>query len=163
APQREDTCVMLAARTLRHAVKWIEDRQENLMSAGAARHEHGEVAMAFDDDGRILAATIEHVQNVGAYPIPSPLTSSIAVGMLFARPLGVAWKWIRDRQEILMSAGAARHDHGEVAMAFDDDGRILAATLEHVQNVGAYPIPTPPTSSIAVGMLFPGPYRVPEA
>ncbi|MEU4311876.1 xanthine dehydrogenase family protein molybdopterin-binding subunit [Nocardia sp. NPDC024068] len=86
APQREDTCVMLAARTLRHAVKWIEDRQESLMSAGMARHEHGEVAMAFDDDGHILAATIEHVQNVGAYPIPSPLTSSIAVGMLFPGP-----------------------------------------------------------------------------
>ncbi|WP_280424454.1 xanthine dehydrogenase family protein molybdopterin-binding subunit [Nocardia carnea] len=86
APQREETCVMLAARTVRHAVKWIEDRQENLMAAGAARHEHGEVAMAFDDDGRILAATIEHVQNVGAYPVPSPLTSSIAVGMLFPGP-----------------------------------------------------------------------------
>lgn len=89
APQREEACVMLAARTLRYAVKWIEDRQESLMSAGMSRHEHGEVAMAFDDDGHILAATIEHVQNVGAYPIPSPLTSSIAVGMLFPGPYRV--------------------------------------------------------------------------
>ncbi|MFF0490096.1 xanthine dehydrogenase family protein molybdopterin-binding subunit [Nocardia sp. NPDC004068] len=90
APGREETCVALAARTLRGAVKWIEDRQENLMAAGMSRHEHGEVAMAFDTDGRILAATIEHVQNVGAYPIPSPLTASIAVGMLFPGPYRVA-------------------------------------------------------------------------
>ncbi|WP_459546507.1 xanthine dehydrogenase family protein molybdopterin-binding subunit [Nocardia sp. X0981] len=89
APQREEACVMLAARTLRHAVKWIEDRQESLMAAGMSRHEHGEVAMAFDADGHILAATIEHVQNVGAYPIPSPLTPSIAVGMLFPGPYRV--------------------------------------------------------------------------
>ncbi|HLS77831.1 MAG TPA: xanthine dehydrogenase family protein molybdopterin-binding subunit [Nocardia sp.] len=89
APQREDSCVALAARKLGVPVKWIEDRQENLMSAGMARHEHGEVAMAFDAEGAILAATIEHVQNVGAYPIPSPLTSSIAVGMLFPGPYRV--------------------------------------------------------------------------
>jgi len=89
APQREDSCVVLAARKLGAAIKWIEDRQENLMSAGMARHEHGEVAMAFDADGTILAATIEHVQNVGAYPIPSPLTASIAVGMLFPGPYRV--------------------------------------------------------------------------
>lgn len=86
APQREEVCVMVATRKLGVAVKWIEDRQENLMAAGMARHEHGDVAMAFDDQGQILAATIEHVQNVGAYPIPSPLTSSIAVGMLFPGP-----------------------------------------------------------------------------
>ncbi len=32
---------MLAARKVPAAVKWIEDRRENLMSAGQARHEHG--------------------------------------------------------------------------------------------------------------------------
>ena len=47
---------MLAARKVPAAVKWIEDRRENLMSAGQARHEHGAARMAFDDDGTILAA-----------------------------------------------------------------------------------------------------------
>lgn len=33
-PMREDMCIMLAARKVPAAVKWIEDRRENLMSAG---------------------------------------------------------------------------------------------------------------------------------
>ncbi|MET7769339.1 xanthine dehydrogenase family protein molybdopterin-binding subunit [Nocardia sp. NPDC005366] len=86
APLREEICVQLAARTLGCAVKWIEDRQENLMSSGMARHEHASVAMAFDEDGKILAASIEHAQNVGAYPTPSPITGGIPVGMLFPGP-----------------------------------------------------------------------------
>src|SRR3546814_10745506 len=38
-PQREDMCIMLAARKVPAALKWIEDRRENLLSAGQARHE----------------------------------------------------------------------------------------------------------------------------
>ncbi|KUN80794.1 xanthine dehydrogenase family protein molybdopterin-binding subunit [Streptomyces griseoruber] len=85
-PQREEMCVMLAAVRLPAALKWIEDRQEHLLAAGQARHEHGEVRMAFDDDGRILAATLDHVQDAGAYPTPSPVRSGIAVGLLFPGP-----------------------------------------------------------------------------
>ena len=47
-------------------------------------------------------------------------------------------------------------------MAFDDDGAILAAHIDHVQDVGAYPTPWPVGTAAAVGMLFPGPYRVPR-
>lgn len=86
APLREEICVTLASRILGRAVKWIEDRQENLMASGMARHEHADVRMAFDTEGRILAAGIEHVQNVGAYPTPSPITAGIVVGMLFPGP-----------------------------------------------------------------------------
>ncbi|MBH0780674.1 xanthine dehydrogenase family protein molybdopterin-binding subunit [Nocardia bovistercoris] len=86
APLREEMCVQLAARTLGCAVKWIEDRQENLMSAGMSRHEHASVGMAFDADGTILAASIDHVQNVGAYPTPSPITGGVVVGILFPGP-----------------------------------------------------------------------------
>ena len=46
-------------------------------------------------------------------------------------------------------------------MAFDADGQILAAHIDHVQDVGAYPTPWPVGTAAAVGMLFPGPYRVP--
>lgn len=85
-PQREDMCVMLAARKLPAALKWIEDRQEHLLAAGQARHEHGEARIALDEDGRILAATLDHLQDAGAYPTPSPVQSGIAVGMLFPGP-----------------------------------------------------------------------------
>ncbi|GAA2403171.1 hypothetical protein GCM10010191_08440 [Actinomadura vinacea] len=50
-PQREEMCVMLAARKVPVAIKWIEDRRENLMAAGQARHEHGRTRMAFSGDG----------------------------------------------------------------------------------------------------------------
>ena len=42
------------------------------MSAGQSRHAHGTVRMAFDADGTILAADIDFVQDVGAYPTPWP-------------------------------------------------------------------------------------------
>ncbi|MEU5844303.1 xanthine dehydrogenase family protein molybdopterin-binding subunit [Rhodococcus sp. NPDC047139] len=86
APLREEICVQLAARKLGRAVKWIEDRQENLMASGMARHEHADARMAFDSEGRILAAGIDHVQNVGAYPTPSPITAGVVVGLLFPGP-----------------------------------------------------------------------------
>jgi len=85
-PLREDMCLMLAARKAPAAVKWIEDRRENLMSAGQSRHEHGVVRMAFDAGGTIAAAQIDHVQDVGAYPTPWPVGTGSAVGMLFPGP-----------------------------------------------------------------------------
>jgi carbon-monoxide dehydrogenase large subunit len=48
-------------------------------------------------------------------------------------------------------------------MAFDDDGKILAADIDFVQDVGAYPTPYPVLTTAAIGMFFPGPYRVPKA
>ena len=88
-PLREDTCLMLAARKVPGPLKWTEDRRENLLSAGHARHEHGDVRMAFDDDGTMLAASIDHVMDVGAYPTPWPLGPGIAVGMMFPGPYRV--------------------------------------------------------------------------
>jgi carbon-monoxide dehydrogenase large subunit len=86
APQREEMCIMLAAQKVTGALKWIEDRWENLVSAGQARHEHGQVRMAFDADATMLAASIEYVQDVGAYPVPWPVGTSVAVGMFFPGP-----------------------------------------------------------------------------
>jgi aerobic carbon-monoxide dehydrogenase large subunit len=39
---REDMCIALAAMQLPVPLKWIEDRQENLLAAGMSRHEHGD-------------------------------------------------------------------------------------------------------------------------
>ena len=88
-PMREDMCIMLAARKVPAALKWIEDRRENLMSAGQARHVDGNVRMAFDDDGNILAADIDFVQDVGAYPTPYPVLTTAAIGMFFPGPYRV--------------------------------------------------------------------------
>jgi carbon-monoxide dehydrogenase large subunit len=85
-PLREEICVMLAARLVAGPLKWIEDRRENLLAAGQARHEHGRVRFGLDDDGTLLAAAIDHVQDVGAYPVPWPVNPGTAVGMIFPGP-----------------------------------------------------------------------------
>jgi aerobic carbon-monoxide dehydrogenase large subunit len=94
APLREDMCVLLAVRELagrglRGAVKWVEDRRENLLAAGQARHEHGTARLAFTASGELLAASLDHVQDVGAYPTPWPVGTAMAVGMLFPGPYKV--------------------------------------------------------------------------
>ncbi len=88
-PMREDMCIMLAARKVPAALKWIEDRRENLMSAGQARHVKGTARMAFDDDGNILAVDIDFAQDVGAYPTPYPVLTTAAIGMFFPGPYRV--------------------------------------------------------------------------
>ena len=88
-PMREDMCIILAARKVPAALKWIEDRRENLMSAGQARHVNGNARMAFDNDGNILAADIDFIQDIGAYPTPYPVLTTAAIGMFFPGPYRV--------------------------------------------------------------------------
>ncbi len=88
-PLREDICLLLAARKVPAAIKWVEDRRENLQAAGQARHEHGAAKLAFDADGGIIAATLDHVQDVGAYPTPWPVGTGAATGMIFPGPYRV--------------------------------------------------------------------------
>lgn len=88
-PMREDMCILLAARKVPGPLKWIEDRRENLMSAGQSRHVDGKVRMAFDSDGKILAADIDFIQDVGSYPTPYPVLTTAAIGMFFPGPYRV--------------------------------------------------------------------------
>ena len=87
--QRDEMCLMLAAPKVGAPVKWVEDRRENLLAAGMSRHEHADVAMAFDAGGAIQAAHIDFVSDCGAYPTPWPLGPAAAVGMLFPGPYRV--------------------------------------------------------------------------
>ena len=88
-PMREDMCIMLAAREVPAPLKWIEDRRENLMSAGQARHVDGRARMAFDADGAITAVAIDFLQDIGAYPTPYPVLTTAAIGMFFPGPYRV--------------------------------------------------------------------------
>jgi carbon-monoxide dehydrogenase large subunit len=83
--------------------------------------------------------------------------------MLAAPKVGAPLKWVEDRRENLLAAGASRHEHADVAMAFDADGVIQAARIDFEQDCGAYPTPWPMMAAAAVGVFFPGPYRVPAA
>jgi len=86
---REEMAVALAARRLPAPLKWVEDRRENLMCAGQARHEYGDARIAFAADGTIVAAHLDHVIDAGAYPIPWPVGTGAAAGMLFPGPYRV--------------------------------------------------------------------------
>jgi carbon-monoxide dehydrogenase large subunit len=87
--QRDEMCLMLAGRKIGVPVKWVEDRQENLMTAGKARLEHAEATLAFDAEGMIQAAQIDFVSDCGAYPTPWPVTTAAAVGVFFPGPYRV--------------------------------------------------------------------------
>ncbi len=87
--QRDEMCMMLAARKVGAPVKWVEDRRENLMSAGKSRQEHGDATLAFDGEGNITAAHIDFVQDCGAYPSPWPVFTAAAVGVFFPGPYRV--------------------------------------------------------------------------
>jgi carbon-monoxide dehydrogenase large subunit len=89
APMREEQAVMLAARKVPAALKWIEDRQENLMTAGQGRKEHGEGRIGFDADGNIVAVALRHWQDAGAYPTPAPGPTVFVPGVLFSGPYRV--------------------------------------------------------------------------
>ena len=66
---REECAVALASYLLGRPVKWIEDRRENLLSAGHSRNEYAHVRMAVDDDGIIQAITADAKADVGAYAV----------------------------------------------------------------------------------------------
>src|SRR5206468_12758930 len=83
--------------------------------------------------------------------------------MLAGRKVGVPVKWAEDRRENLLAAGKARNEQADVTMAFDDAGVIQAVAIDFLTDAGAYPSPWPLMTAAAVGMLFPGPYRVPRS
>jgi carbon-monoxide dehydrogenase large subunit len=83
--------------------------------------------------------------------------------MLAGPKLGAPVKWVEDRRENLLAAGKSRHEHAAVKMAFDADGAIQAVQIDFMSDCGAYPTPWPVMTAAVVGILFPGPYRVPKA
>jgi aerobic carbon-monoxide dehydrogenase large subunit len=103
--QRDEMCVMLAAPKVGAPLKWIEDRRENLLAAGKARHEHADLMMAFDDEGAIVAAHIDYTSDCGAYPTPWPLMTTAVVGMLFPGPYRVPLAGFATRAMYTNTAG----------------------------------------------------------
>lgn len=82
---------------------------------------------------------------------------------LAARLLGRPLKWIEDRRENLLASNHARGDIGTCTMAVDDDGRLLGAYLDHLEDAGAYPVGAMGGAGVFVGILLTGPYRVPRS
>lgn len=79
-----------------------------------------------------------------------------------AKHLGGSLKWIEDRNEHLISAGAARDESLDLEAAVRADGTLLGLRVKMIMNQGAYLImPPAPVVTAQVGHMLPGPYRVP--
>jgi CO/xanthine dehydrogenase Mo-binding subunit len=63
----EEVVVPFAARQLGRPVKWIEDRQEHLLSAHQERGQLHDAEIAFDQDGTILAVRTNFLHDTGAF------------------------------------------------------------------------------------------------
>lgn len=84
---RDEAVVILAAFKLGgHAVKWVEDRRESLISANSAREEAQDVSFAVDAEGKILAARVHFWEDVGAMPTGGKGQNSSMAMPLFSGP-----------------------------------------------------------------------------
>jgi aerobic carbon-monoxide dehydrogenase large subunit len=63
----EDLLVLIAAKRFGRAVKWIEDRRENLTTTNHSRQQRHKVRAAVDTDGRLLGIDDEFFHDQGAY------------------------------------------------------------------------------------------------
>ncbi len=104
---RDEMCVVLAAVLLGSPVKWIEDRRENLIAANHARAEQTTVRMAFDASGTILGASVDHLEDVGAFPTGGNGSVGGLVGLMFPGPYRIAHYGFSNRAVYTNTCGRA--------------------------------------------------------
>jgi carbon-monoxide dehydrogenase large subunit len=63
----DELMVVAAALHLGRPVKWIEDRSEAMVATTHARDERFDIAVAYDDDGRLRALSVTGIRNTGAH------------------------------------------------------------------------------------------------
>lgn len=85
---REEVALAALAQRLGVAVKWVEDRQENLVAGFHAREQRYEVRAAFASDGRILGLDVDIACDAGAYAC-FPFTCGVEPLMAAAELPGV--------------------------------------------------------------------------
>lgn len=93
--QRDEVVIALAAKHLGRAVKWIEDRRENLIASTHARTDITTVELALDADGHILGAFVDELEDAGAFPVGATGGAASAVGAFFPGAYRIpALSWI---------------------------------------------------------------------
>ena len=108
----EEVVLAALARHLSRPVRWVEDRNENLLASIHAHDNHVQVRVGVGADGRLRAVDAEILSDVGAYsvyPFTASLEAMTAASALFA-PYGL--EAIRLRARAVSSnrcpVGAAR-------------------------------------------------------
>ncbi|MBC7633663.1 MAG: xanthine dehydrogenase family protein [Flavobacterium sp.] len=73
---REEVVAAAITLRLRHAVRWSEDRQENLMASFHGREQDYRIRAGFDGEGRIVGLDADIRCNIGAYSV-SPFSCAV--------------------------------------------------------------------------------------
>jgi aerobic carbon-monoxide dehydrogenase large subunit len=96
----------------------------------------------------------------GGFGTKAPFYPEEAVIPAAAMKLGRPVKWIEDRREHFVSATQERDQYWKVAVAVDNEGRILGLRGAMLHDNGAY-VPWGIIVPFIAGTTFPGPYVVP--
>ena len=86
----EDFLIPFAARRFLRPVKWIETRQEHLLSSAHARETEIELEIACANDGTILALRGIAYSDMGAYIRPNAVTAPRNIAQVISGPYRVA-------------------------------------------------------------------------
>jgi aerobic carbon-monoxide dehydrogenase large subunit len=86
----EDFLIPFAARLTGRAVKWIEDRRENLMATNHARDAECELEIACARDGTILGLRGQACTDLGAYLRTVGATASRNIAQVMSGPYRIA-------------------------------------------------------------------------
>ncbi len=87
---REDVVLCAAAKLLGARIKWIEDRNENLIAGGHAREDSICAEVAVRADGQILGLRADISIDLGAYPMmPSASVTTGIMRAMFPGPYRV--------------------------------------------------------------------------
>ncbi len=99
----------------------------------------------------------------GAFGSKGVIAPEVATVAAAAIKLGMPLKWTEDRLENLLSSYQGRGIAGEVELALDDDGRMLALRARLLADLGGYLFPTTPIPPITAAMLMTGCYDIAAA
>jgi carbon-monoxide dehydrogenase large subunit len=86
----EDFVVPYAAKILKRPVRWVEDRREHLQATNHARDVECDLAIACDEDGRILALRGRARTDAGAYLRTTGVTPSRNIAQVATGPYNIA-------------------------------------------------------------------------
>jgi carbon-monoxide dehydrogenase large subunit len=96
----------------------------------------------------------------GGFGTKAPFYAEEAVIPAAAMKLGRPVKWVEDRREHFISATQERDQYWKVAIAVDDEGKILGLRGSMLHDTGAY-VPWGIIVPYIAATTFPGPYVVP--
>jgi aerobic carbon-monoxide dehydrogenase large subunit len=99
----------------------------------------------------------------GAFGSKGVIPVEAVVAAIAAIDLGRPVKWVEERTENFLAAYQGRGIAGELELALDGDGRMLALRAVLTADLGAYLLPTTAIPPHTAGMLLTGCYDIPAA